>query len=56
MDGDDFDDAGAEAMQKNSKTIAEMVKGERVRIVSGVYHLESGGIEWLPSPEAKKAK
>jgi carbonic anhydrase len=46
----------AEALLKDSKVIAEMVKGERVQIVTGVYNLSSGGIEWLAPPEVKKGK
>jgi carbonic anhydrase len=34
---------------KRSKIIAEMVKGERVQIVTGVYNLKSGEVEWLPT-------
>jgi carbonic anhydrase len=34
---------------KRSKIIAEMVKGERVQIVTGVYNLKTGEVEWLPA-------
>jgi carbonic anhydrase len=45
-------------MLVRSKVIDEMVKGERVQIVSAVYDLSAGTIQWLGSPKAegKKAK
>jgi len=37
----------AEAMLQHSKVIDEMVKGQRVQIVTGVYDLTTGAVEWL---------
>jgi len=48
----------ATSMLVRSKVIDEMVRGQRVQIVSAVYDLGSGTIQWLGSPKAedKKAK
>jgi carbonic anhydrase len=44
----------AAEMLKQSKTLAELVKGERVQIVTGVYDLTTGGVQWLDAPQEKK--
>ncbi len=44
----------AAELLKQSKTLVELVKGERVQIITGVYDLTTGGVEWLDAPQGKK--
>jgi carbonic anhydrase len=46
----------AKALLERSKVVAELVKGERVQVVTGVYHLGTGEVEWLAPAPGKGGK
>jgi len=41
-------------VELRSKIIHEEVKEKKVMVVSGVYSLKTGKVEWLAAPEKKK--
>jgi carbonic anhydrase len=41
---------------KRSKLVSEMVKGERVQVVTAIYNLQTGEVEWLGSPILQNGK
>jgi carbonic anhydrase len=47
--------AAAADVEARSKVIHEEVHAKKVAIVSGVYSLKTGKVEWLAAPEKKKA-